>query len=323
MKKLRPDAEILGFPLEAEGTILQRVNKHFEQISADEVATGLLADTDVQVVFISHSQGVPIAAFLVKRLLESGHLKGDLRRIHVLGLAGILEGPDPRIRQNLAVRYVEGRPAKELFHFGRWSTKLKSDLDSWLRQFLSGGGMITLIGGWQDQVVPISSSLMCSFLAHPNLNRAIYVSSEAEEESYPLIKLAQTSLLLLNSPNLCDLGSKLLASLAPELVENLYKGKMHTEIAMAQTNYDHFAQAVVSGRHRLGTPSASSEALIDIDQHYIGWLLNDLKRCDDPRVRLNVQELTEMLKNWTPSGYPWMELRQRLRPLLDQPISKL
>ncbi|KAJ2720171.1 hypothetical protein GGI07_004774 [Coemansia sp. Benny D115] len=74
----------------------------------------VLAEADT-VFVVTHSQGTPVSAMLLERLIELGIVDTDRQRVGMLAMAGISHGPLPYLKDNLVIRYIESEAARELF----------------------------------------------------------------------------------------------------------------------------------------------------------------------------------------------------------------
>ena len=159
--------------LEGEGCIMERVEKHFDQVTQLHKAQ-LQEATDVY--FVAHSQGCPVTAILIDRMFKEGWIDGKRQRIGFLALAGIFHGPLPSLRGNLVVQYVEADAARELFALNDPGSDISLQLNNSLQSIISQGARVVVTGSWLDQVVPFYSSCLLS-LSHPSILRLLYVDS--------------------------------------------------------------------------------------------------------------------------------------------------
>lgn len=307
--------EIFTKPLEAEGTVGERLERHLAQVQEDQELCGLLGSESSLCIFIAHSQGVPISAFLIRELLKL-RILNSLQNVQLIGLAGIMEGPHKPIRQHPAVKYYEGRPAKELFHFGKKDAKLKTDMDEWLMAYLANGGRMILISSWKDQVVPLNSAILCTFSAHPNLRRYVYIPSNVDPEAEPVLKLIQLCIELMNLPEYSELGSKILSSISERLVPNMYTGKGHSALATNTIMFPFLAEQCLSFSHENGIQARCSRSNLEVSEDFLGWLLHDLRNVKDRLIQSKVSDFIESLSEWKPANPEWIFFAEKLAPLV-------
>lgn len=309
------DCEIFTKPLEAEGTVGERLERHLSQVREDQDVCNMLGSESSLCIFVAHSQGVPISGFLIRELLKLRILH-SLQNVQLIGLAGILEGPHKPIRQHPAVKYYEGRPAKELFHFGKKDAKLKTDMDEWLLAYLENGGRMVLISSWKDQVVPLNSAILSTFSAHPNLRRFVYIPSNVDPEAEPILKLIQLCIELMHIREYSKLGSKLLSSISDRLVPNMYTGTGHSALATNTTMFTFLAEQCLSFPAEVGKQARSSRSNIEVSEDFIGWLLNDLRNVKDQLIQSKLSDLIESISGWKPTNPEWIFFAEKLAPLV-------
>lgn len=301
-------------PLEADGAIQQRVETHLEQILANEKVMRLLLDHRPLVVFAAHSQGVPTSAFIAKELIEQGVLRPE--NLRIFGLTGILEGPYRQIRYHPFVKYVEGYPAKQLFHFGKPDKQVKIDFDSTVAEFLHSGAKLVLLASWMDQVVPISSAILSSFAPHPNLMRGLFVPEVLQDEEAPVVRLLEICIYMLGHPVYHESGARVLQALSPQLVPSLYVGQGHSTIALAQDSFKFKLPELVAGSKVHVRSSRLASLDLVANTYLVPWHLSILKDCSDPFIARKVAELLPMIAAWKPVRQPWMALKEQMEPLL-------
>jgi hypothetical protein len=96
-----PDEAIISIPLQWEGKVLERVNKLYESITTDWEEA--IASADV-ILWATHSQGTPVSAILLKKLIEEKMIEVDRQPICMLAMAGISHGPFPSLKGSLLVK---------------------------------------------------------------------------------------------------------------------------------------------------------------------------------------------------------------------------
>ncbi|KAJ2854766.1 hypothetical protein GGI22_004379, partial [Coemansia erecta] len=70
------------------------------------------ADT---VFVVTHSQGTPVSAIILERLIEMEIIDTTRQRVAMLAMAGISHGPLPYLKDNVVIKYIESEAARELF----------------------------------------------------------------------------------------------------------------------------------------------------------------------------------------------------------------
>jgi hypothetical protein len=133
-----------------QGKILDRVETHLKQL---EPHAPVLKEADL-VLFVTHSQGVPVSTLVLSQLIKDGLLcSGSAKqRVGVLAMAGIHHGPFPAIRESMVVKYFEADPARELFEFNDPESAVSKMYQSAAAHVLESGVRISCIAGWLDQV---------------------------------------------------------------------------------------------------------------------------------------------------------------------------
>lgn len=96
-----PDESITTIPLQWEGKVLERVNKLYEYLISDWRDTIQQADI---ILWATHSQGTPVSALLLKRLIEHQVIQIRRQPISMLAMAGVSHGPFPSLKGNLIVK---------------------------------------------------------------------------------------------------------------------------------------------------------------------------------------------------------------------------
>lgn len=96
-----PDQAIVNIPLQWEGKVLERVDKLYADLLSDWKQT--LESADV-VLWVTHSQGTPVSAMLLKKLIDQSIIQVDKQPVCMLAMAGISHGPFPTLKGNLLVK---------------------------------------------------------------------------------------------------------------------------------------------------------------------------------------------------------------------------
>jgi len=98
-----PDESIVNIPLQWEGKVLERVEKLYSLIELDYMK--MIQDADI-ILWATHSQGTPVSAILLRKLIEEGIIQVNKQPICMLAMAGISHGPFPSLKGNLLVKVI-------------------------------------------------------------------------------------------------------------------------------------------------------------------------------------------------------------------------
>lgn len=175
------NVKVQKIALEKEGKIFERVNFFFD------IMKKFKADIQkADFIFVcAHSQGTPVAIILLSKLLEYGIIGPD-KRIGVLGMAGINNGPFHGMEQSLFVRAYstfENESMMELFQFQNFeSLQSRKYLES-IRNLVRHNAKITYVGSIDDQLVPLYSSI-ASHVKHPNIYKAVYIDGGSDTPDF-------------------------------------------------------------------------------------------------------------------------------------------
>lgn len=313
--------------LEGEGRIMDRVALHCRQ--AEERKELLSAATDLY--FVAHSQGAPVAALLIDRLIDKGIISPMAQRIGLLALAGIFQGPLPALKSNLVVQYVEAEAARELFELNNPESDISQKLQNAMQRLLFAGVRVMVTGSWLDQVVPIYSSTMLA-LRHPGIYRTLYVDRANYQPDF-LTHLTQLALKLINQsdnlePNSVDqqviAAHLLLAHLTPYLSGQLLSGNAHSTIYDEDTIYS-LAHKWFSASAQSHTGSLIDDIITFPIQHaggvdnpsFIPWIIRgmllDRKLYD--KFKEELDKVLALYGEWQPMTKELKELKKRLKPL--------
>ncbi|KAJ1887579.1 hypothetical protein LPJ66_009038, partial [Kickxella alabastrina] len=131
------------------------------------------ADT---VFVVTHSQGTPVSAMLLERLIELAIVDTGRQRVGMLAMAGISHGPFPYLKDNLVIRYLESEAARELFELMDPSSYQSQRYVASLSTILHKGVRLICTGSWVDEVVPLYSAILQG-VSHPNVYRAVYIDA--------------------------------------------------------------------------------------------------------------------------------------------------
>ena len=146
------DAVIETIELVCQGKIMDRVESHLKYL---EPLVPKLQQADL-VLFVTHSQGVPVSTMVLAQLIKDDILASPnhrkSQRIGILAMAGIHHGPFPAIKESMVVKYFEASPARELFDFNDPESTCSKEYVSAAMLVLSHGVRICCVAGWFDQV---------------------------------------------------------------------------------------------------------------------------------------------------------------------------
>ncbi|QPG74889.1 hypothetical protein FOA43_002226 [Brettanomyces nanus] len=188
------EVEIQKIALEKEGKIFDRVDFFYEVLkqSAEDIK-------QADFIFVcAHSQGTPVSIMLMSKLLEYGIIDED-KRIGILGMAGINNGPFYGMEQSLLVRAYstfENESMLELFQFQNFeSLQSRKYLES-VRNLVCHNTKITYVGSIDDQLVPLYSSI-ASHVKHPNIYKAVYIDGGSDTPDF-VARILKISCMLQN-----------------------------------------------------------------------------------------------------------------------------
>ncbi|KAK0878132.1 hypothetical protein LTR87_008060 [Friedmanniomyces endolithicus] len=216
------DVEIEKVALEGEGFIADRVTTLWKLLLN---WLGQLRQADF-ILVAAHSQGVPVAFMLVAKLIQLGCL-GPNVRLGICGMAGINLGPFLEYKSRLW-----GGSASELFEFCDAHSKVSKMYAEALDICLRHGVRVTFIGGLDDQLVSLESSLY-SPLSHPYVARAVFIDGRVHAPNF-LTHLVVFALKLRNL-GISDHG--LLRELSAPLAGSLVGGEGHSRVYDDPTVY--------------------------------------------------------------------------------------
>lgn len=209
------DIEIEKVALEGEGHVSDRVDTLWKLL-----LNWLSHLRQADFILVScHSQGVPVAISLMAKLIQLGCLSPNAR-IGMCAMAGINLGPFLDYRSRLF-----GGSALELFDFCDDKSKVSRAYAESLDICLRHGVRITYVGGLDDQLVSLESSLHAP-LSHPYVNRGLFVDGRLHAPNF-LTHLLIFALKLRNR-GLSDHG--LIRELSAPLAGSLVGGDGHSRV---------------------------------------------------------------------------------------------
>ncbi|TPX56423.1 hypothetical protein SpCBS45565_g08414 [Spizellomyces sp. 'palustris'] len=316
-------------PLEGEGKVERRVAMLYRQlIESDQGWRKKLWDADM--VFVAaHSQGTPVSAMLLARLVREGLIDTSRQKVSLLAMAGITHGPFPALKSSMIVKYFEADAARELFEFNDPNSEIAKKYNIAMRHILASGVRVVAVGSWYDQVVPLYSAVMHGF-HHPNIYRALYIDGADYTPDF-LSHLVVFGLTLRNA-GLSD--HDLVVHLSDILAGNLYGfgTQGHSAIYEEVNTYMVAVAWTMGGKPPWGIPaipnapwtsnmmvSRSLSAPLRLNPYYLPWimarLVDDRNIQNHETLKTELDGLLKMFEMWEPNTRQLKEMRYRLEPL--------
>ena len=296
--------------------MFSRVERFHEQIKDTEDWKRSLKNADL-IYIAAHSQGTPVGILLLDRLVRENWVNPITQRIVFLGMAGISHGPFPHLRSSFVVRYIEEDPARELFDFNHDDSFISVTYLSAVRRLLDSGVRITTIGSWNDQVVPLYSSILYA-INHPLLYRALYIDSNDYNSDF-LSHLVVFGIKLKNS-GYSDRG--LLIYLSQHLAGSIYGfgTKGHSVIYEEQSTYScALAWGLCANPDLSSKPSFTqfkAPNLSKLNPYHLPYIMATLLSDHFPvELKRDLDHVVEMYGEWEPKSKDGKELKYRLEPL--------
>ncbi|CAO3644166.1 unnamed protein product [Mucor fragilis] len=338
-----PDESIVNIPLQWEGKVLERVEKLYSFIESDY--SKVIEDADI-ILWATHSQGTPVSAILLRKLIEEGIIQVNKQPICMLAMAGISHGPFPSLKGNLLVKYFEADAARELFDFMDSNSDISVQYREAMAYILQNKVKTILVGSMQDQVVPLYSAIM-SGISHPNILRAVYIDGHIYTKDDFLIRLITFALRLLNV-GLSDHG--FLIHISEVLAGNLYAWEgghstVYEELDVFILPLQYLFETRPIGQFEILKPTSmlsqkvseardkAKEKVLDkvnarldpfqaklrLNPFHLPWAMRGI--WDDPRI-LNddtlsseLDTLQNLFDKWNPTSARLKEIKFRLEPL--------
>lgn len=210
------DCEIEKVALEGEGKIAERVENLWKLLLnwIDHIREADL------IVVACHSQGVPVSAMLLAKLIELGIITNA--KIGVCAMAGVNLGPFPDYKSSMG--YLMGSAA-ELWEFANPESEVSKRYEASLRAILAYGVRLTYVGSIDDQLVPIESAIY-SPASHPYIYRAVFIDGRIHAPDF-IAHLVGFACKLRNL-GISDHG--LIRELSVPLAGSLYGGEGHSRL---------------------------------------------------------------------------------------------
>ncbi|KAI8079393.1 hypothetical protein BDF21DRAFT_340470 [Thamnidium elegans] len=338
-----PDKAITNIPLQWEGKVMERVNKLYEYLISDWKQH--LESADI-ILWVTHSQGTPVSAILLKSLIEESIIQTDKQPVCMLAMAGISHGPFPSLKGNLLVKYFEADAARELFEFMDSNSEISIQFREAMAFVLQNKVKAVLMGSMQDQVVPLYSAIM-SGISHPNILRAVYIDGHIYSKDDFLIRLILFAIRLLNV-GLSDHG--FLIHISEVLAGNIYAWEgghstVYEELKVFLLPLQYLFETPPFANYQIKTPTLlltqqlkettdrakqkvldkvqarldPFQAKLRLNPFHLPWAMRGI--WDDPRIlsdeTLNheLEKLQNLFDKWNPTSAKLKEIKFRLEPL--------
>ncbi|KAI8085179.1 uncharacterized protein BX664DRAFT_266778 [Halteromyces radiatus] len=319
-------------PLQWEGKVQERVEKLYSFLVDNPATLDALQSADA-IFWTTHSQGTPVSAILLHRLIQNKIIQLKKQPICLLAMAGIAHGPFASLKGSLIVKYFEADAARELFEFMDPSSEISEVFRQAMAYILQQGVKTILVGSMQDQVVPLYSAIMVA-TEHPNILRAIYIDGHVYSPDDFLINLIVFALRLRNA-GLSDHG--LLLHISDVLAGNLYAWEGGHSTIYEETSVYKLAPHYLFDTSPLGgllpnhqenhtttrtstMVEAKSELFhtkVRLNPYYLTWAMRGI--FDDVRVIQvfgdQLDRLRILFDQWHPTSSKLREIKFRLEPI--------
>jgi hypothetical protein len=103
---LPPDC-VTQIPLQWEGKVQERVERLYSMLVDEPAALKAVQEADC-IFWTTHSQGTPVSAILMDRLIRDGIIRLQRQHVCFLAMAGIAHGPFTSLKGNLIVKVSWG-----------------------------------------------------------------------------------------------------------------------------------------------------------------------------------------------------------------------
>ena len=310
--------------MNGEGKVFSRVERFHQEIKDSTVYSKSIQSADL--IFIAaHSQGTPVGILLLDRLVREHAVNPKSQRIIFLGMAGISHGPFPHLRASFVVRYIEEDPARELFDFNHADSFISVTYISAVQRILDSGVHISTVGSWNDQVVPLYSSILYA-INHPLLDRALYIDSNDYNADF-LSHLVVFGIKLRNA-GLSDKG--LLIHLSQNLAGSIYGfgTQGHSVIYDELNTYicalawglrplqNHDSNINSNQSAKPSVVKFKAPLLSKLNPYYLPYIMATLLSDNLPfGLKEELQSIVDMFKTWEPKSREGKELKYRLEPI--------
>ncbi|CAG8490022.1 10174_t:CDS:2 [Ambispora leptoticha] len=316
------EGKITSIPLNGYGTVLDRRDTFLKQIQSNQTTSDNIKKAKTLFV-VGHSQGVPVGALLLQKLIEVGLVNPDQQQICACFMAGISQGPASRLDVGEYVfEAVDDKQSAELFEFQTSSSKLSQTYRDATLNILKCGVKIVYFASGNDEGVPLHSSLY-SNMNHPSIKRGIYVANFVYEEKKFIADLVRVLLRIRNN-NYSDHG--LLVLLSESLLGYL-SDRGHSHLHDESEPYQYAVDHLNLSREYKGVDAKFTEFNYKLPEKprktYIPWsmrgLLTDEKIIIAEKLISDFQSLRQSFKSWSPSPLDLVavELKSDLQPFGD------
>ncbi|KAJ1903646.1 hypothetical protein LPJ81_002944 [Coemansia sp. IMI 209127] len=305
------------------------------------------ADT---VFVVTHSQGTPVSAIILERLIEMEIIDTTRQRIAMLAMAGISHGPLPYLKDNVVIKYIESEATRELFELMDPSSPQSQRYVAALSTILHKGVRLLCIGSWVDEVVPLYSAILQG-VSHQNVYRAVYIDARHYLDDF----LTNLIAFALRLRNMGIYDHDLLIHLSGVVAGTLWNHSGHSTVYAEPSVYKlairwllystspaatsaHVSTSVPTaflgpsaggGRLRGKRASVSGpqihmsyrpfNATEKLNPFFIPWIMRTL--WDEPEIRQNedlrteLRRLVKLFDQWAPDTKVGKELKYRLEPV--------
>ncbi|KAJ2513476.1 hypothetical protein H4217_006324 [Coemansia sp. RSA 1939] len=308
-----------------------------------------LKDADT-VFVVTHSQGTPVSAIILERLIEMEIIDTTRQRVAMLAMAGISHGPLAHLKDNVVIKYIESEAARELFELMDPSSPQSQRYVAALSTVLHRGVRLICIGSWVDEVVPLYSAILQG-VSHQNVYRAVYIDAPHYIDDF----LTNLIVFALRLRNMGIYDHDLLIHLSEVVAGSLWGHSGHSTVYGEPSVYKlairwllysispagsavHVSTSIptallgsnAAGGHLAGKCVNVSgpqihmsyrpfDATKKLNPFYIPWIMRTL--WDEPEIRQNevlrmeLQRLVRLFDQWTPDTKVGKELKYRLEPV--------
>ncbi|KAI9507304.1 hypothetical protein F5148DRAFT_981590 [Russula earlei] len=335
--------KVTQIPLEGEGTISKRVEKLYDNLTANREWMSDLHAADA-ILVATHSQGSIVSTHLLDRLIHEKHIKTsrtlDLlasasaalapggtvpatpsgQRVCCLALCGIHLGPLRYLSSSSLLQpylqYFESAAAKELFEFQSTSSEVSKVYVRALRNVVDHGVKMVYIASLNDQVVPLYSGLFTA-ASHPLILRALYVDGDAYHSSDFLSNLL---VLLLRVMNVGLSDSGLLTHLSEATAGSL-NGIGHSKAYEELGTYSLAVNYLFMTNHGSREPPElvvqAFDANTELNDYEIPWALRDLIANEEVRhfFANDFADLRNTFPDWHPKTAILRDIKRKLQPI--------
>ncbi|KAJ2555744.1 hypothetical protein EV175_002197 [Coemansia sp. RSA 1933] len=329
-------------------------NKHSEimaKILMPERSRRVDALKEADTVFVvTHSQGTPVSAIILERLIEMEIIDMTRQRVALLAMAGISHGPLPYLKDNVVIKYIESEATRELFELMDPSSPQSQRYVAALSTILHKGVRLVCIGSWVDEVVPLYSAILQG-VSHQNVYRAVYIDARHYLDDF----LTNLIVFALRLRNMGIYDHDLLIHLSEVVAGSLWGHSGHSTVYAEPSVYKlairwllystspvataaHVSTSVPTAYLRPGTAEGRFHgkcanvsgprihmsyrpfnATEKLNPFFIPWIMRTL--WDEPDIRQNedlrteLRRLVRLFDQWAPDTKVGRELKYRLEPV--------